>query len=131
MSIINDITADNRIATAVVAALENALGGDLILGVGRPRTEAPTADVMPTPPARVVRIALTQGATGGEKRSVRPKRLPDAKHVELVPRAIGWRGRSEKAIACLDIPDGAVIDEVRVVVRVIPRTGNHQHLAGA
>jgi flagellar motor switch protein FliN/FliY len=65
MSIINDITADNRLATAVVAALENALGGDLILGVGRPRTEPPTAELVPPPPVRVVRVALTQGASGG------------------------------------------------------------------
>jgi flagellar motor switch protein FliN/FliY len=65
MSIINDITADNRVAMAVAAAIENAIGGDLILGVGRPRLEAPTADVLPAPPARVVRSAFTQGAAGG------------------------------------------------------------------
>jgi flagellar motor switch protein FliN/FliY len=65
MSIINDITADNRVAMAVAAAIENAIGGDLILGVGRPKLEAPTADVLPAPPARVVRSAFTQGAAGG------------------------------------------------------------------
>ncbi len=65
MSIINDITADNGVAMAVAAAIENAIGGELILGVGRPRTEAPTADVMPAPPVRVLRSAFTQGASGG------------------------------------------------------------------
>ena len=65
MSIINDITADNAVAMAVAAAIENAIGGDLILGVGRPRLEAPTADLMPAPRARVVRSAFTQGASGG------------------------------------------------------------------
>ena len=65
MSIITDITADNRLATAVVAALENVLGGDLILGVGRPRNEPPSTDLVPAPPVRVVRLALSHGASGG------------------------------------------------------------------
>src|SRR4051794_31577053 len=65
MSIINDITADNRVAMAVAAAIENAIGGDLILGVGRPRTEAPSLDLMPPPPARVLRGTLTHAASGG------------------------------------------------------------------
>ncbi len=65
MSIINELTADNSVAMAVAAALETAIGGDLILGVGRPKLTAPALDLMPPGPVRVVHCAVEHGAGGG------------------------------------------------------------------
>src|SRR5947209_1057435 len=65
MSIIGELSSTNQIAMAVAAALEQALDGDLVLAVGRPRTAAPSADLLPDAPTRTVTAAILSGASGG------------------------------------------------------------------
>lgn len=64
MSVIADLAANNQAAMAVAGVLEQALGGDVILTVGRPRMEAPSADVLPGGLVRVATAEFTTGLSG-------------------------------------------------------------------
>jgi flagellar motor switch protein FliN/FliY len=64
MSILSELTSNNDVAMSMASAIERALGGELILAVGMPRTEAPTPDVMPTGSARAVSVPFTAGIGG-------------------------------------------------------------------
>lgn len=64
MTIIAALTANNQAAMAVASVLEQALGGDVILTVGRPRAMAPSADVLPGGALRVAAAAFTTGLSG-------------------------------------------------------------------
>jgi flagellar motor switch protein FliN/FliY len=64
MSILTELTSNNEVAMTIAAAIERALGGDLILAVGMPRTEPPSPEVMPPGNARAVSVPFTQGIGG-------------------------------------------------------------------
>ncbi|MDQ1520126.1 MAG: flagellar motor switch protein FliN [Actinomycetota bacterium] len=64
MSIVTELTSNNEVAMTIAAAIERALGGDLILAVGLPRAEPPSTEVMPPGSARAVSVAFTQGIGG-------------------------------------------------------------------
>jgi flagellar motor switch protein FliN/FliY len=64
MSIIQELTTNNDVAMTIAAAIEHALGSEVILAVGLPRTEPPGADVLPSGAVRVVSVPLTSGLSG-------------------------------------------------------------------
>jgi flagellar motor switch protein FliN len=63
MALYEQLSADNRTAMAVAAALEEAMGPDTILTVGLPRTEVPDASLLPSNP-RIVASDFTSGLAG-------------------------------------------------------------------
>ncbi len=65
MTIISDLAATNEVAMAVASAVERALGNDVILAVGLPREELPTADVLPPGTLRAVQAPFVSGIHGG------------------------------------------------------------------
>ncbi len=65
MSIITELTATNAVAMAVATALEQAMGGDVILGVGRPKTATPAAEHLPSGNVRVAQLESLTGYAGG------------------------------------------------------------------
>ena len=65
MSIIGELSSGNQVAMAVAVALEQALGGEVILAVGLPQRGVPTADQLPAGTTRVVSSLLVEGAVGG------------------------------------------------------------------
>jgi flagellar motor switch protein FliN/FliY len=65
MSILSELTANNDVAMTIAAEIERALGGELILAVGLPRTEAPTTDVLPPGTVRAISVPFTEGIGGG------------------------------------------------------------------
>ena len=65
MSLVTELSNRNDVAMSIAAAIEHALGGELILAVGLPRTEAPNHDLLPTGAARVVSIPFASGVGGG------------------------------------------------------------------
>ena len=56
MSIITELTATNGVAMRVATALEQVMGGDVILGVGRPKLTAPVLENFPSGPLRVAQL---------------------------------------------------------------------------
>jgi flagellar motor switch protein FliN/FliY len=64
MSILSELTANNEVAMQIAAGVEHALGGDLILAVGLPRTEPPSGEVLPVGGARAVSVPFTTGLGG-------------------------------------------------------------------
>ncbi len=65
MSIINELTSTNAVAMAVATALENVIGNDVILGVGRPKLVRPATDNLPSGPLRVAFADSIEGVSGG------------------------------------------------------------------
>ncbi len=63
MALYEQLSADNRTAMAVAAALEEAMGPDTILTVGLPRTEIPDVALLPTSP-RIVAADFASGLAG-------------------------------------------------------------------
>lgn len=63
MSLYEQLSADNRTAMAVAAALEQAMGPDTILAVGLPVTEPPNAAILPATP-RVLCLEWASGLAG-------------------------------------------------------------------
>jgi len=64
MSVLSELTSNNEVAMTIAAAIERALGGELILAVGMPRNEPPSADVLPAGNTRAVAVPFTQGIGG-------------------------------------------------------------------
>jgi flagellar motor switch protein FliN/FliY len=64
MSMLPQLTSNNDVAMAIAAAIEQALGGELILAVGMPQTAAPTPDVMPQGTVRAVSVPFISGIGG-------------------------------------------------------------------
>ena len=64
MSIITEITASNAVAMSVATALEQIIGGDVILGVGRPKLEAPTLEHLPAGALRIAQMESSEGFEG-------------------------------------------------------------------
>ena len=64
MSIITEITVTNAVAMSVAAAFEQVIGADVILGVGRPKIEAPTLEHLPAGSLRIARMESTAGFEG-------------------------------------------------------------------
>jgi flagellar motor switch protein FliN/FliY len=64
MSMLPQLTSNNDVAMTIATAIEQALGGELILAVGMPRTVAPTPDVMPQGAVRAVTVPFTAGIGG-------------------------------------------------------------------
>ncbi len=65
MSIIGELSSNNQVAMAVAAALEQAMGSDVILAVGLPKNVPPTVDHLPAGDVRVVTGEIVSGADGG------------------------------------------------------------------
>lgn len=65
MTLIADLAATNDIATRVAGALERVLGEDVILAVGLPRQEPPSAEVLPPEPMRCIVAPFVEGTGGG------------------------------------------------------------------
>jgi flagellar motor switch protein FliN/FliY len=63
MTVFEQLSAQNSVAMAVAAALEQAIGPDTILTVGLPRTTAPDETLLP-PNARLGVVGLADGVTG-------------------------------------------------------------------
>ena len=64
MSIITEITVTNAVAMSVATAFEQVMGGDTILGVGRPKISAPTLEHLPTGALRIAQMESTAGYEG-------------------------------------------------------------------
>jgi flagellar motor switch protein FliN/FliY len=64
MSILSELTNNNEVAMIVASAIEQALGGEIILAVGLPRNEAPNQDVLPTGTVRVISAPFVSGLGG-------------------------------------------------------------------
>jgi flagellar motor switch protein FliN len=64
MSILSELTSNNDVAMTIAAAIERALGGELILAVGMPRTEAPNGEVLPPGNVRAISVPFTAGVGG-------------------------------------------------------------------
>ena len=65
MGLVTELSNRNDVAMSIAAAIEHALGGELLLAVGLPRPEAPNHDLLPTGAARVVSIPFASGVGGG------------------------------------------------------------------
>ena len=70
---VDDVIRDNRAAFAVAAALESALGGDVILGVSKPRTEALRPEFLPDGGGRT---ASAPSADGAVRTTLRGSSIP-------------------------------------------------------
>ena len=57
MTLIDDISANNDVALAVTAALEQTLGEDVILSIGVAQQQAPNAELLPAGATRTVSLA--------------------------------------------------------------------------
>jgi flagellar motor switch protein FliN len=64
MSIITELTSTNAVAMSVATAFEHVIGGDVILGVGRPKIAAPTLEHLPSGPLRIAHMESTSGYKG-------------------------------------------------------------------
>src|SRR5690348_14251991 len=64
MGLVTELGNRNDVAMSIAAAIESALGGELILAVGLPRLEPPNHDVLPAGAARVVAIPFVSGVGG-------------------------------------------------------------------
>src|ERR1700741_3573722 len=64
MSLIQDLAATNDVAMNVAGAIERTLGDEIILAVGLPREEPPTADVLPPGNLRAARATFVEGIGG-------------------------------------------------------------------
>ena len=64
MSIQTELTTNNDVAMVIAAEIERALGGELILAVGLPRTEPPNAEVLPAGAVRAISVPFTSGMGG-------------------------------------------------------------------
>ncbi|MGQ0825069.1 MAG: flagellar motor switch protein FliN [Actinomycetota bacterium] len=65
MTLITELAATNDVAMSVAGAIERVLGDEIILAVGLPREEPPTADVLPAGSLRAARLRFGAGAGGG------------------------------------------------------------------
>ncbi len=64
MSFVDELEQNTAAAMAIAGAIETAMGGDIILGVSRPKRVAPSAEVFPTGPVRVASSELVSGFEG-------------------------------------------------------------------
>jgi flagellar motor switch protein FliN/FliY len=64
MSFVDVLEQNNAAAMALAGAIETAMGGDIILGVSRPKRVAPSTDNFPSGPLRVATCELTSGFEG-------------------------------------------------------------------
>ena len=69
MTLIEDLAATNDVAMAVTAALEQALGEDVILAVGVAQQQAPDADLLPEGATRTVSLARPTASTARSRSS--------------------------------------------------------------
>ncbi len=64
MSILSELTTNNDVAMVIATAIEHALGGEIILAVGLPRNEPPSAEVLPGGNVRVISAPFESGIGG-------------------------------------------------------------------
>jgi flagellar motor switch protein FliN/FliY len=64
MSVVDALTQSNQAAMRVAGVLEQALGGEVVLAVGLPKTEPPSADNLPASPLRMVSASFTGSESG-------------------------------------------------------------------